>query len=150
MDCRVSIGRRRRVPINKASHVEEEPFGNRSYPPSHMGAHVGMGGMLRQSTDPSCVIGRRIRQTCCSATYLDDAADGAAGSLQDVLEALAAGRRLIGNGAFDQLARGIRGNLAAYEDMGAGLDCLRLYCERVLVSGLNFPARGQSRGARAE
>lgn len=85
----------------------------------------------------------------CSATYLDDAADGAAGSLQDVLETLAAGGRLIGNGAFDELARGVGGNLAAYENMGASLDCLRLYCKSILVSGLNFPARGQSRGASA-
>lgn len=118
-------------------------------PSISMATHVGMGGMLRQWPMVSCVIGRRTRRAAisCSATYLDDAADGAAGSLQDVLEALAAGRCLIGNGAFDQLARGVGGDLAAYENMGASLDGLRLYCEGILVSGLNFPARGQSRCA---
>jgi hypothetical protein len=45
-------------------------------------------------------------------TYLDGAVDVAAGILEDVLESLAAGLGLVGDGAADEVALGVGGDLA--------------------------------------
>lgn len=62
-------------------------------------------------------------------TYLDDLGDGAAGILEDVLHALAAGLGLLGNGAIDQVASGISGKLARDEDLAVGVDGLGVWAD---------------------
>lgn len=62
-------------------------------------------------------------------TDLDDLGDGAAGILEDVLHALAAGLGLLGNGAIDQVASGISGKLARDEDLAVGVDGLGVWAD---------------------
>lgn len=59
-------------------------------------------------------------------TYLDDSADRASSGLEDVLHALAADGRLLGNGALNEVALSIGGNLAGNENVRACLNGLRL------------------------
>ena len=58
--------------------------------------------------------------------YLDDAAERAAGIFQDRLQVLADRCRLVGDAAFDEIARCIGGELAGDEDVRACDDGLRL------------------------
>jgi hypothetical protein len=60
-------------------------------------------------------------------TYLDHALERAAGRLEDVLEVLAAGGRLVGDAALDEVARCVTGDLAGDPNLRAGLDGLGLW-----------------------
>lgn len=58
--------------------------------------------------------------------HLDDLLDTGAGSLEDSLQVLDAGSRFLLDGALDQIALGITGNLPRAVDGGWGLDGLRI------------------------
>lgn len=69
---------------------------------------------------------------------LDDLADGRAGLLEDGLEVGDAGGRLLLDGALDQVALGVAGDLAGAVDGGGGLDGLGLRDR----SGISVSIRG--------
>ena len=73
---------------------------------------------------------------------LDDLLDGRAGLLEDGLEVGNAGGRLLLDGALDQVALGIAGDLAGAVDGGGGLDGLGLWDG----SGISVSIRASARG----
>lgn len=67
------------------------------------------------------------------ASHLDNSTDGTASSLEDVLQALAADSRLLGNGALDEVALSISGDLTRDEDVRPSLNGLRLKCNQSVI-----------------
>ena len=65
---------------------------------------------------------------------LDDLLDAGAGVGEDGLQVLDAGRRLLADGALDEVPLRVGGDLAGAVDGRRGLDGVRLHCARVQQS----------------